>query len=315
MYNGSSPLSTWLLHKYNSPWKLPHSNASIFWKQICKTALEAKQQFSFTITRNAPISLLWDHWCHHLPLHDYLGDAYVGDISDCCISELISGGFWDFPVHFPTLLQQACLSVNIAEHEGPCLLWKNKCQAKFNQYMEEFYTDMPDCNWYKLIWHKKHILKHSVFVWQGLMGGLKTADALFIRHIQVPATCNLCHSHDESISHLFFECNYSFAILLGIIPGTRNYLLRPSIMQLSDWIVAVFEKKSEVYGCLPPIRIATGSQTFILLVSSVLGTAAGSWTQYNGCLGQSILEPLQAVLPVHAHLFTTFSSQMRQKLI
>ncbi|KAI0488059.1 hypothetical protein KFK09_027883 [Dendrobium nobile] len=39
MYNGTSPLSIWLLSKYNSPWKPPLFSAFKLWKSICNTAL------------------------------------------------------------------------------------------------------------------------------------------------------------------------------------------------------------------------------------------------------------------------------------
>ncbi|PKU88102.1 hypothetical protein MA16_Dca020073 [Dendrobium catenatum] len=87
-----------------------------------------------------------------------------------------------------------------------------------------------------MVWEKRHILKHSVFVWLAIVGGLKTTDTLLVRNISMPGTCSLCHSHNESVSHLFFECSYTFNILTALIPGMNSFLLRPSILQVLDWV-------------------------------------------------------------------------------
>ncbi|PKU72461.1 hypothetical protein MA16_Dca020548 [Dendrobium catenatum] len=81
-----------------------------------------------------------------------------------------------------------------------------------------------------MVWAKRNILKHSVFVWLALVDGLKTADALQLRNIMVHGTCSLCHYYNESVSHLFFECSYTFSILTTLFSGMKSFLLRPSIM-------------------------------------------------------------------------------------
>ncbi|PKU66581.1 hypothetical protein MA16_Dca006909 [Dendrobium catenatum] len=98
-----------------------------------------------------------------------------------------------------------------------------------------------------MVWHKWHSdsLKHSIFVWLALRGGLKTADALLLRNIQVPKTCSLCNEHEESVSHLF-ECCYSFNILCALIPCMQSLLLRPNILQVFDWMKVVFKGRPVV---------------------------------------------------------------------
>ncbi|KAI0516308.1 hypothetical protein KFK09_008980 [Dendrobium nobile] len=55
--NWESPLSTWYLSKYCSPWKPPPTTSSDMWKSICNIARHAKTNFVFKITDNSPISL------------------------------------------------------------------------------------------------------------------------------------------------------------------------------------------------------------------------------------------------------------------
>ncbi|KAI0513745.1 hypothetical protein KFK09_009775 [Dendrobium nobile] len=101
--------------------------------------------------------------------------------------------------------------------------------------MKEFYKDFPTYSWANLIWHKKHVLRYSAYAWLALVGGLKIADALNGHNIPTDlALFFFCHSHNEGVSHMFFECHYSFAILSALILNTRSLLLRPTITYLLE---------------------------------------------------------------------------------
>ncbi|KAL0913383.1 hypothetical protein M5K25_016841 [Dendrobium thyrsiflorum] len=102
--------------------------------------------------------------------------------------------------------------------------------------MEGFYYSFADCQWANSVWHRKSVLRYSVFGWLALVGGLKTAVELSRRNIQVDLECVFCHNAPESISHLFFDCNFTHSILCNLIPAASSILLRPNIHQLFDWI-------------------------------------------------------------------------------
>ncbi|KAL0913826.1 hypothetical protein M5K25_017316 [Dendrobium thyrsiflorum] len=99
-------------------------------------------------------------------------------------------------------------------------------------YVEEFYSELPKVAWASSIWHKRHVLKFLVFGWMAVASGLKTVDALFKRNIPIDARCFLCHSCNETIGHLFFECPFSFSIISELIPGSSSLLLRPTLTQI-----------------------------------------------------------------------------------
>ncbi|XP_020681050.1 uncharacterized protein LOC110098531 [Dendrobium catenatum] len=240
MYNSVSPLACWLLAKYSSPWKPHHFSASKLWKSICCTAGNVKSLFQFRIYNNSPISLKWDHWCFNSTLGNFCGMVDNFGLPDIMLKNIISMHGWDYSGVIPSLYHQTLSQINIEEGEGPSLLWKEKNCFHFKLFIKEFYSDYNDCSWAKLVWHKKYVLKHAVFVWLALRDGLKTADALRMRHILVPKTCSLCHTCDESTAHIFFECSFSFSILRSLIPGVEIFLLRPTILQLYDWIKVKF---------------------------------------------------------------------------
>ncbi|KAL0924204.1 hypothetical protein M5K25_005015 [Dendrobium thyrsiflorum] len=114
--------------------------------------------------------------------------------------------------------------------------WKGLNKYNFSNFMEGFYYSFADCQWANSVWHRKSVLRYSVFGWLALVGGLKTAVELSRRNIQVDLECVFCHNAPESISHLFFYCNFSHSILCNLIPAASSILLRPNIHQLFDWI-------------------------------------------------------------------------------
>ncbi|KAI0511607.1 hypothetical protein KFK09_012237 [Dendrobium nobile] len=236
MYNYSSPLSSWLSSHYTSPWRPPTPKASKFWVSVCRTAAIVKSNFNFVITPNAPISLLWDHWCNGTTLADFVDDTNLGCFSSPLLKNYISNLNWQFADEVPQHLKIAVSSLQIHESASSCLIWKDLVKSKFRDFVEDFYNSLHVCSWNKFVWHKRNSLKHAVYVWLALVGGLKTKDALKLRNIYVPAICSLCQSAPETVYHLFFEFQYSFSILNSIIPGSENFLLRPTILQLFHWL-------------------------------------------------------------------------------
>ncbi|XP_020694000.1 uncharacterized protein LOC110107899 [Dendrobium catenatum] len=198
MYNCTTPLSIWLLTKYRSPWKAPLVSASKLWKSICKTTVDSKHCFKFSITQNSTVSLKWDHWCHNLTLGAFIGDANLDIIHDIPLSELIFGNTWDLSGKIHTSHHQVFYGMQISDSFGACLSWNNSKNVCFKLFIDEFYSEKSDCCWVNMIWHRGHILKHTVFVWLALAGGLKTAHALLTRNIHVPLGCSLCNTHKES---------------------------------------------------------------------------------------------------------------------
>ncbi|PKU62408.1 Putative ribonuclease H protein [Dendrobium catenatum] len=244
MYNCTSPLSTWLSAHYSSPWRPSSPKDSKFWVSVCNTAAIVKFNFKFLITPNAPISVLWDHWCYNLTLSEYVPGVSLDSFSLPLLYSYISSGNWFFPDAVPQVLRVVVSSLPILHTAGPCLVWKGCDKIKFRDFIEEFYNIMPDCPWHKLVWHKKHILKHSVYVWLALVGGLKTQDALRSKNIFVPSICSLCHSASETANHLFFECSYSFSLLNSLLRDTRSFLLRPTILNFfNGWRLTPLDLK------------------------------------------------------------------------
>ncbi|PKU73019.1 hypothetical protein MA16_Dca007582 [Dendrobium catenatum] len=83
-----------------------------------------------------------------------------------------------------------------------------------------------------------------------IRGGLKTADCLIFRGILVSNTCALCHHFEENVSHIFFECDYSFAIVSSLMRNLGFLLLRPNILQLFEYIDESHTNDKDMYFLL-----------------------------------------------------------------
>ncbi|PKU68607.1 Putative ribonuclease H protein [Dendrobium catenatum] len=240
MYNTQSPLSQWLTARYISPWKPIPSFASKFWRAVCSTAEVAREKFSFKITRNAPISFCWDHWVSNSKLEDILSMQdfnyqFPNSFSDSLVRDFISGDNWMLPSCFSILMQLNIRKVNI-EEGAACLWWDNRKHYKHHDFVLDFYKNHPAVSWHNLIWKKRPALRYSCTTWLALVGGIKTAEALHHRNIQVPLTCSLYFSHQETVAHLFFGCQYSFSIIKALIPGANGFLMEPSLLQILGWL-------------------------------------------------------------------------------
>ncbi|PKU77444.1 hypothetical protein MA16_Dca025997 [Dendrobium catenatum] len=85
-----------------------------------------------------------------------------------------------------------------------------------------------------------------------LLDKLKTAEVLALRGIYIDnPNCYLCQDFTESTRHLFFDCEYSYKILIRLIPTLQNFLLRPNVSQALEFIGGLpGEKKEKAYRLL-----------------------------------------------------------------
>lgn len=80
--------------------------------------------------------------------------------------------------------------------------------------------------WKYLVWHYPTVLKCSFTGWVTIQGKLPTMDRVKKWGIQWPNRCVQCLHHLESIDHLFFNCEFSFAIYrqyMGEYHGWANF--------------------------------------------------------------------------------------------
>ncbi|KAL0905983.1 hypothetical protein M5K25_024439 [Dendrobium thyrsiflorum] len=226
-YNSNSLLADFFDANYGTPWTPVSNNASVLWKNLTKVAETIAPNLLFAYNANSKISMLWDPWLNGSNFYSNL-NGLTGDIPhNAKVSDYVCDGSWLLPAS----LTQNLASFSILNAASECLTWKLQ-KARFAVYISEFYKGEEPVFWSKYIWHKHFALKYSIYAWLALKGGLKTADVLYKRNIIIEQTCPLCFAQQETIDHILFECDYSYSVLINVIPIMGNFLLRPRLSQL-----------------------------------------------------------------------------------
>ncbi|KAL0908326.1 hypothetical protein M5K25_022815 [Dendrobium thyrsiflorum] len=214
---------------------------------------ESKPEVSESNAEDAPaeekqhkLAMLWDPWIDGKPLSSICLDRNILSYfpHNAKVSEFLDGGVWIMP----DLVGNALASSLVLE-------------------------------WYKLVWHKHHALKYSIYTWIALNNGLKTADELSKRNIVVSTDCPLRYSQSES---RFFGCMLLSLSdfpgdLFSYVPGwsflaTRRILARlqpESIHGLFPWIIfaiisVVYLLVWKGYAVAFGLYYSLGSQCFFL---------------------------------------------------
>ncbi|PKU78543.1 Putative ribonuclease H protein [Dendrobium catenatum] len=234
--NADSLLISWWRAKYNSFWKPKANNNSYYWNYLCTKANEIKDCITFTIHASSNLSFFWDPWCGGNSVANYLmspNTVNYAPLYDCKVSQLILGNSWNLPSSLDsrmvTLIQSVPINSTTENN-----LWNNKQHPTFRDFNSQLYANFNAVPWHKYIWHKHNALRYSVYAWMMFHGGLKTADVLAVRGIFVPNSCCFCNNEMESITHLFFECSYTFEILKDIFPWMHCLFMRSNYHQVFD---------------------------------------------------------------------------------
>ena len=98
---------------------------------------------------------------------------------------------------------------------------KNGIFSVASMYRVLIQSDVPvDSN--KKIWKMKIPLKTKVFAWYLRRGVILTKDNLAKRNWHGSKKCVFC-THDESIKHLFFQCEFARSIWSAVQIGSTLY--------------------------------------------------------------------------------------------
>lgn len=82
--------------------------------------------------------------------------------------------------------------------------------------LEALISSAPEVGWYHLAWHKRHVSRWSLIQWVTILGRLNTRDRLMDWGIVHASSCVLCLGGVESHAHLFFSCQFSTRVWLGV---------------------------------------------------------------------------------------------------
>ncbi|PKU80820.1 hypothetical protein MA16_Dca025818 [Dendrobium catenatum] len=172
----------------------------------------------------------WDHWCGGRSLHDIMPNY---KFRNPLVKSYLKDNCWAIPPSTPYLLLNEIVGINIIEQ--PRVTWDGAVNPSFSTFYTSFFTHLEEVSWHKFIWHKRKSLRFSAYAWMALLGKLKTADLLLMKGINVLSDCSFCSTGSDNHSHLFFACDFSYSVIISLLPPLEVFLLRPNLLQTFEF--------------------------------------------------------------------------------
>ncbi|KAG5406464.1 hypothetical protein IGI04_012583 [Brassica rapa subsp. trilocularis] len=94
-----------------------------------------------------------------------------------------------------------------------------------NQVYNLIRESNPSVAWKNVVWLKRGIPKFKTLTWLFVLDRCPTRNRLLAWGLQTDAGCLLCNRYQESRDHLFFDCEYSYAIW-GSLATRLNFSLQ-----------------------------------------------------------------------------------------
>lgn len=64
-------------------------------------------------------------------------------------------------------------------------------------------------NLWKLVWDRHGLPRHDFIVWMDILNRLARKIKLVKWRLVSDDKCRFCNVHEETVEHLFFDCNFS----------------------------------------------------------------------------------------------------------
>jgi len=105
-----------------------------------------------------------------------------------------------------------------------------------------------EVGWWRDVWFRSHIPKHSFCMWLACHRRLPTQDRIFAwKHEPPDPKCSLCKTCMDSHDHLFFTCPYSTQVWRGIKEGTSMSLYPDDWQSIVDFISNVAPPRKKLH--------------------------------------------------------------------
>ncbi|CAH2080095.1 unnamed protein product [Thlaspi arvense] len=161
-------------------------------------------------------TIFWsDPWTLFGPLINFIGPMgprLMGIPRDATVSSIWRANCWDLIRRFHVY---AMISIGVLGF----LVWAHHIidgSTKANFSAKTIYHQIREQNqvvdWSPIIWLKRGIPKHNCLAWLFILNRCPTRDRLLSWGLTTEPICLLCNTTEESRDHLFFECEYSFAV-------------------------------------------------------------------------------------------------------
>ncbi|KAL0874846.1 hypothetical protein Bca101_024551 [Brassica carinata] len=265
---------------------------SWIWRRLMKLRDIARPYLSCQVRSGSTVLFWHDNWTGLGPLISLIGvngPRITGIRNLSTVSQAIAGGAWSIPRgRNPIILMLKASLPPLPPEINPDLddifLWRNSFDSPPAVFSSSETWDSrnpppPSVPWYSSVWFTGNIPKHSFIVWVTAWNRLPTRDKLRSWGLDVPPTCLLCGSSDETRDHLLFSCSYS----------------------LEFWNLAfsqsTFTPPNTFENVLSWVRIATSNQKLRSICKMVFqATVYLLWRERNTRLHKAVSRPVSVLL-------------------
>ncbi|GKC81533.1 hypothetical protein Tco_1137250 [Tanacetum coccineum] len=178
-------------------------------------------------------SLLYDRWCDHCPITQYLSPRDVSNEGynlHSCVADLVSNGGWlDMPQ------------------------WRDT-YGKFSNFFvkcawEALRPRGTEVNWHRIMWFNHCIPRHVFHLWLIMHNRLKTQDQLRQWDVGLNTNLNMLNyvfsdSQPDSHAYLFFECLFPSSIWMAIRHLAGIEMVASNFQDIVSYLLPSFHRRT-----------------------------------------------------------------------
>ncbi|XP_057770894.1 uncharacterized protein LOC130990686 [Salvia miltiorrhiza] len=184
--------------------------SSPFWTSVRDHVTQLVDD-SYSLIGVGAATMFWcDDWLGYRLTDKLKIPCYMFDFLTQAVDEYFFDGIWhfseDFIINFPDVVIDILL-LPIGGDEDT-RFWKHSVSGEVTSATAYSHTsqDFPKVLWGNWIWERFIPERRSIVCWRVIHQRLPTVDNLIRRGIQGPNRCALCGKAEESINHLFWDC-------------------------------------------------------------------------------------------------------------
>ncbi|GJT03134.1 putative reverse transcriptase domain, reverse transcriptase zinc-binding domain protein [Tanacetum coccineum] len=265
--------SLWVrwIHNYklrgHTIWDVPvKADMSWGWRKLLQIRESVKPFFWTKLGNGKSTSLLYDRWCDHCPITQYLSPRDVSNEGynlHSCVADLVSNGGWVWPQSW--LLKAPNLALipvpNLVETQLDMPQWRDT-YGKFSNFSvkctwEALRPRGTEVNWHRIMWFNHCIPRHAFHLWLIMRNRLKTQDQLRQWDVGLNTNLNMlncvfCDSQPDSHAHLFFECSFPSSIWMAIRHLAGMEMVASNFQDIVSYLLPSSHRRTakSIIGCL-----------------------------------------------------------------
>ncbi|GJU68574.1 RNA-directed DNA polymerase, eukaryota, reverse transcriptase zinc-binding domain protein [Tanacetum coccineum] len=193
-------------------------NDSGTWKALLNLRSKIRNNILKKLGNGEDTNVWFDNWSNVGPICDIVPfkSRYEARLHEkSSVADMLNEKEWNWPSDWKSKFREISKIVipNLKENVKDSTVWRdgNGKEGRFStkKVWENFRIDLPDVNWYKVIWFTQGNPRYAFIMWLAMHIRLTTQDRLIKWGKGGNLLCPLCKKVNDSHEHLFFKCPFS----------------------------------------------------------------------------------------------------------